>query len=335
MTALPREQPTPLADQRPVRRSRRSERARPGEAAKAAMPWFTIRSHVLTLAAALVLTPVALVALAGGATALATTTPPDQGAAAAALGAVLGATVVLGGIAASTAFSVVGAAVAGTLYGIAPGAAFLIWPDTTATWVARALEPVTPVGGQEVLAGILWLGSSASLLLLGLSMALVAAAASIARNTPEHRGRAVLCSAAGLLLAPLGIVLFEVGSADLTGSAEGAVASTPLWLGVALLSVVALTAASSVSGLVAGALIGGIGPGFVGLFLPEWIEDLKEGLLTSAHEALSLLPEEAPPALDGVADLAALRDPAWLGDLSGISALTPVSYTHLRAHETF
>jgi hypothetical protein len=233
---------------------------------------------VLSLFAGVVLTPVAIALLAGGARAIAVAMAAEQDPSIGALVAVIAAASLLGIVAATTAGSAVGALVSGTAFGVAPGAGFLVAPESIARSTTQAFDPLGPIGGEHVLDGLLALGRTASLLVLGLTLVLVGVAATIARRAGKtlERDEAIAAAAAadavspfapggrpaavptpprarvvdhlvalamGLLMTPLALVLISAGSAEVSDSIARGDAVTPgLLLGTGALGTALLVA---------------------------------------------------------------------------------------------
>lgn len=167
-------------------------------------PRSRIGAHVLSLFAGIVLTPVAIALLAGGAHALSRATTAGQDTSVGGLVAVIAAAGLLGLVAATTAGSAVGSLVSGVGYGVAPGVGFLVAPESVSRSTARTFDLVGPLGNDDVLAGLLALGRTAGLLLLGLTLVLVGVAATIARRAGKayERDEALATVAAADLVSP-------------------------------------------------------------------------------------------------------------------------------------
>ena len=126
----------------------------------------------------------------------------------------------------------------------------------------------------------------------------------------------------GLLLTPVGVVLVSIGSAQLLASPERTAATTPfLWVGTALLAAVVVSAGASTSGLITGAVLCGVVPGLLGVFLPEWSREITGGLADGAGELIGGLPEMELPGFVPPDALAGLGDVTWLGELAGLHDL--------------
>lgn len=241
-------------------------------------PRSRVGAHVLSLFAGIVLTPVAIACLAGGARAIASSMAADRDPGVGALVAVIAAAGLLGIVAATTAGSAVGALVSGAVYGVLPGIGFLVAPESVARSTTGAFEPITPIGGDHVLDGFLALGRTASLLVLGLTLVLVGCGAAIARRSGKSyerdearatmaaadiaspfapggppatvptppRARVVdhlVAVALGALITPVAIVLIAAGSAEIaTAVQRGEPVTAGLLLGSGALGTALLAA---------------------------------------------------------------------------------------------
>lgn len=295
-------------------------------------PRSRVGAHVLSLFAALVLTPIALACLGGGARAVTAALAADQDPSPAAFVAVLSAAALLGVVAATSAGSAAGPLVGGTLYGLVPGIAFLIWPATSTDVATTLFEPVRTLGGDRVLDGLLTLARMASLLVLGLVLVLVGAAATVSRRggrtTERAEARAVADRSApypaqpvpprtrrldhavslvlGLVVTPVALVLIAAGSAEVAEAAQrGDPATAGLLigsglLGAGLLAVVVLSAGWSTLGLLVGALAYAVLPGLLGLISTAWSERGVAGLLIQVGDVLD------PVSQAGLHDLISL-----------------------------
>lgn len=259
-------------------------------------------AHVLSLFAGLVLTPVGLACLAGGARAIDAARADEQDPSLAALVAVLAAAVILGIVAASAAGSAVGPLVGGLLYGLLPGTGFLLGPDDYAGVVESSFRPLAPFGVEDLLDGVLILGRTASLLMLGLTLVAVGVAAVLARAAGKRTERAearasghpgaapggppepprtrrldhLVALSLGLLVTPFAVMLLASGSAELAAAAAAGDAATPALLlgsgalGTLLLLTVVLASGWSSLGLLVAGVLWGLAPGLLGLVFPSF-----------------------------------------------------------------
>jgi hypothetical protein len=313
-------------------------------------PRSRVGAHVLSLFAGLVLTPLALACLAGGARSIAVAIAVERSPSVAALAAALAGAALLGVVAATAAGSAVGPILGGLIYGVAPGAAFLLSPSEAALATTSAFEPLRPISGENLVAGLITLGRTASLLVLGLTLVLVGVAAVIARNAGKQLERAearaiaqrypspgqpvgapvpprtrrlahVLSLGLGLLVTPVALVLIAAGSAELSGAAEsgdpvtaGLMLGSGL-LGTVLLVVVVLSAGWSTLGLLVGSLLYGVVPGLVGLLWSFWADRGVGGVLLRLGDALDPLSQAGIQELTGLGVLLAWGSVGSLGAL--------------------
>jgi hypothetical protein len=302
---------------------------------------------VLSIFAAMVLTPVALACLSGGGRAIRAAVAAEQSPSPAAFVAVLAAAGLLGIVAVAAAGSASGPLVGGTLFGLVPGVAFLLWPQTLSRVTTAALEPIQPLGAQPVVEGLITLGQSASLLVLGLVLVLVGVAATVARRAGRSTERTEALAAAprsgpypsrptaprtrlvdhlaslalGLVVMPLALVLVAAGIAEIGTAAEQGDAVTPGLLlgsgvlGSALLAVVVLSAGWSTLGLLVGSLAYAVVPGLLGLVSTAWSDRGVAGLLLQVGDALD------PVSRSGLLDLIGFGVLLAWGSVGALGAL--------------
>lgn len=307
-------------------------------------------AHVLSLFAALVLTPIALASLGGGAHAIEAAVAADSEPSAAAIVAVIAAAVLFGIVAAASAGSAAGPLVGGMVYGVAPGVGFLLAPDTLESATAAAFEPVALISGDDILPGLLMLGRTAGLLVLGLTVFLVGLAAAIARRRGKRVERAEAFAVAaqrtypgsapsvpvaprarrlehlgslavGVLVTPVALVLVAAGTADLAeASQQGDPVTAGLLLGAGalgtgLLVIVVLAAGWSSFGLLVAGLVYGVAPGVMGLVFPQWRGRAVGGFLEEVGAALE------PAAVEGLALLTTLGVLLAWGSVAALGSL--------------
>lgn len=303
-------------------------------------------AHVLSVMAGLLVTPMGIAALAGGSHGISHALARSQDPTTAALVAVGAGVLLLGIVAASAAGSSLGALVGGTLFGVGLGLAFLLEHASTRDAVRSAVGPAEDLIGPGVRLGLVELGRTGQLLLLGLTLALVglavhlarrggrraervearlAAAQSVAQAPTPPRSRLVahvIAAAAGLLATPvaLGLLATEIGRlrndlapshtlVDLLLGAAG--------VGALVLAGVVLAAGWSSFGLAAGGTLWGVVPGMLGVLDPASTEGGPAAVLTWVGEMAG------PSALLGV-ELLATRGTllAWgvVAALGGLAA---------------
>lgn len=145
--------------------------------------------HILSLGAGLVLIPTGLALLAGAYDGLSTALERSAQPTTAALAAVFAGTAILGIVALVPAGSALGPLVGGIVYGVAPGAGFLVAPTALEDATRSLAEPLLPLTGPGMRDGLLALGRSGSLAVLGLVLTLVAVAAHAARRSGRRGER--------------------------------------------------------------------------------------------------------------------------------------------------
>lgn len=274
-------------------------------------PRSRIGAHVLSVLVGLVLTPVALGLLASGAQGVVGALEEAGQAAVPSIASAAVGALLLGVVAVTAAGSTLGPMIGGALYGVAPGIGFLVSPETITDQTSTALDQVEPVTGTGLTTGALILGSTGSLVVLGLSLVLVGVATHLARRagkrserveaalvaasqpdptqaggapivppTPPHsRVAAHLGSAAlGLLVTPVGLALVAAGAVDLAlayADVEQPAPGALIWpwgVGLVLVALVVVSAGWSSLGLLVGGALFGLLPGALGLVTPDWAD---------------------------------------------------------------
>jgi hypothetical protein len=220
-------------------------------------PRSRIGAHVVSVLVGLLLTPVALAALALGADAVASALGSGHSASPLAVAAAVLGALLLGVVALTGALSTLGPILGGALYGVVPGLGFLLDPTSIEDVTAALVEPSEAVLGDRLLGGALTLGRTGTLLALGLTLVLVGVAGHLARRAgrraeraeallapepyptpgpqpggaapivpptpPRSRVRAhTVATTVAVVLTPVGLVLLAAGAVDLTvATADG------------------------------------------------------------------------------------------------------------------